>query len=297
MKRLQGILIVLAIAMVLAACPPDPSSGSSPETLSLSGSVYIREINLDPSDSANLAPYKDAEKSLRLIIFDGGLGGSGKIENGRFSYSTGKPDDDVLFPVGDVGLAGIDMGGIYTDVSIQPEDANVAILNFEIMGNPDYILLTRESIAPDISGIFSPIPNITINIGFVSYIYADKNINIDAKGSPHSSTIADILSEIDMDIIIDDAMNLPFDIMDIPVELITQDIRLALKKGWNRINNKVAITMLFDSLDLSSLLGVGEGNLDIQVSKATGNVSISLGDPSDYKWVLNPNEDVFLPTD
>jgi hypothetical protein len=283
------ILSILIIAVVLAACSgdsaptppvePGPYFGSK---LSLSGDVYTRNINFDignfdpenidfmslfnlftnPSD---LITYPEADKNLDLTVFDGDLGGSGKIKDGKFSYSVGEPPADALQLVKADNFSDISI--IYKNVSITPQDAN-AIFLYLTTNDPDFPLLTREN------AVAESVPPISLKITAetTSYVYVDKNITISAQGSNVKTT---------MPIPINDET-----FMGIPVNLTTHDINLSLKTGWNAIHS------IFTVIITPTLTPTSSPPFTIE---ANGDVNFSVGIPSSHKWVLNSDYNEFLP--
>jgi hypothetical protein len=272
------ILTILIIAAFLVACSgepdtrePGPYFGSN---LSLSGDLHTREINFDfenidvmsllnllanPSD---LITYPEADKNLDLGISDGSIGGSGKVKNGKFSYSVGKPSASALQPIEANDIP--EISAIYKNVTITPQDANAAFLYLST-NSPDYPLLTRENTVPE-SELSSMSFKITAET--TSYVYVDKNITITAEGSTYTDTIT----------------NLPIaNNMDIPVKLTTHDINLSLKPGWNAIHSIFAVTIKTLTIIPSFTF------------EADGDVSFSVGIPSSHKWVLNSYNNDFIP--
>jgi len=286
------IMAMVTIVMVLAACSDGSDSEKGTETLTLSGQVYEREVNeglrgvmgllasgdlntLDPVAIAglmgvlagNLISYDPINGNM--AISDGGImGGTGKIENGKLSYSITKPADAMFVSAADLlgeitqmlggfladeslSEAGLPaLSGLYANARISPANTQVALLNLEIKNSDDYILIDRELITNTFSLTSM---SMTITVEGVGYVYVDKKATITATGTS--------------------IPNLP--IMGIPVNLTLPNIKLNLKKGWNALGVKVTITA-----GMSSSLNI------------SGKVDYSCRQPSEapasLNWVANP---------
>jgi len=216
MKRALAVFITI---IVLAACPSGPPPDEN-ETLHLSGQVYTRNIDIDsiiggePDILAIMAlltsfGYTGFNGNSTLNVSDN-FGGSGKIENGILSFSTGKPDDAALSQINADALDFI--SDFYTIDNFTPNDAKAAFLTLNITDSPDYNLITREKI--DVSLL-----NLKTNVEAVVYVYVDKDVIITAQGLPYTDNI-----------------------MNIPVILTTPNINLKLIKGWNAVYSKLTVT-------------------------------------------------------
>jgi hypothetical protein len=281
MSRLGlNIFVALVATMVLAACPAEPDPTPSPppppkpgpylgDTLKLSGQMHTRnfdpaELDSDTFDNPlvlamvfmKFFTYTEAGKDMALQVFDGGMGGSGKIQNGQLSYSIGKPADQYLQPVDElfssIGLLPVDIP--LPNIEINAKDAQAALLLLLIADNPDYSLITREKAAFDIF-------NFRLVMETVSYVYVDKNVTITAEEFTYTDN----------------------DIMDFPVGLTVKNINLELRKGWNAVKSDFTATFKPLSLDFSKF-------------EINGDLSISSDNPSSLYWVLSSGNDELLPT-
>ena len=254
-------LLALIIAVVLAACS-DGSDSENRGILTLSGQVNKRKIQ------GISVSYSKINKSMD--VSDGGMGGSGKIKNGKLSYSIKKPADAMLDSAAEqIGrltqlsggeltpllglLSGIDLSdisGIYTKVNVSPDDTQAALLNLEIRNNVEYGFIDRERIE------FS---SLKITINGVSYVYVDKKSTITATGNSITVPI-DFVSPL---------TGAP---VTIPIDLTFSDIKLNLEKGWNA-------------------LGIN-GTVTVGLTGGQGKIGLSCQDPSkvssSLKWVANP---------
>lgn len=230
--------IAAAFALILIACPAGTGGGEYNglgKKLNISGRVYTRDIDTI-NYGVNYAEYKD-----NLSVSDGGIGGTGKIEKGRLSYSIGEP---ALIEV-DEGLAMLQK--MYDGVKFNPADARASVVNLTITDNPDYILLSREKI---------DIKQLSLDCEFVSFAYVDRDVTVTADGD-----------------------SFRFDGFDIPMEITTEIINLKLKKGWNAVCGRITGEPKF-----SLVTGV----------ELSGNLSISVGDPSSLKWTLSSSQELLF---
>jgi hypothetical protein len=281
MKR---ILLSLIIVVILAACSPDPDPPPAPPppvepnpyfgySLSLSGNVYTRVINFDFEnfDPDNIDPltifslitnplepvsYAPANNTPQLTISDNGLGGSGEIKDGRFGYSIEELDEDYLIPINEV---------LSTLLSVDELPAEVDLSSIQISSTTAQAAFLTLLIAGDSEylsmnreKIRFDLPSFQTSAETVSYLYVDENVTITAPSFPYSDTIQGI-----------------------PVSLTTT-INLSLQEGWNAIHNKLTVT-----LDITRMEPLEFG--------ASGNLDIKVGNPSSLYWVLNSENDEFLP--
>nr|AGS52342.1 hypothetical protein [uncultured bacterium contig00063] len=312
------ILATLAIALVLAACPNGTDSGSG-GTLKLSGQVYERGV-----DTENLGLYLlvgeesiikyDNYSGSDASVFDENSGGSGSIKDGRLDFSIGKPDDALLSPVAElndllldeIGIAGKD--GIYAEIDVNHKGANFTALSLVASGDPEYAPLTRENLAifitnREFASLFPILPSaMSLNIvtDTVSYMYVDSDVTITAKGAASTYSIEEIeeLAEISINELLAET---PVNVTAEDINLVTHNIDLKLKKGWNAVRGKLTIIIdLKINLDLASLGSADAGTilgmltenpelLDIAISEINGDMSISASDvnPSTHYWVIN----------
>ena len=276
-------LLALIIVMVLAACPVDPASEKGTETLTISGQVNERKPNealmglLDLEDTENLDIFSlmgvlsDELISYipingNMTVSDGGMGGTGQIENGRLSYSIQKPADEAFVSVTEyIGVLTQMLGEYLSDeilaelgipalselyaniknIKISPADTRAAPLIL-LINNDAYSFIDRELIKNTFS-----IGNLTITVEGVGYVYVDKKATITAKGASIT------------------------ELPELPVNLTLPNISLNLKKGWNALGVKVTVTAkMIPSLSIS------------------GKVEYSCRQPSkvsdSLKWVANP---------
>jgi hypothetical protein len=201
----KGVYVFAALVMVmLAACPTEPeSTPKGPqfgEKLTLSGEVRTLDISIP---YITYSPFKE-----KWNISDSGMGGSGKINKGKLSYSIGKPKPSSLIPIATLPT---------NNVVIQPPTANIALLSLTI-DNADFPSLTRELIT-------SNIMSRTLTAETVSYIYVDTKVTITADNFSY----ADVISNI-------------------PIKLTSPTTTLELKKGWNAVNATLEALLTVKSL-------------------------------------------------
>jgi hypothetical protein len=190
---LCGIALVFALVLESCSAPASDEYKGLGESLNLSGQAYTRDFS-SANYSINYAEYANS-----LNVSDGGIGGTGKIENGKLSYSIKKPK---LSPVaGSLTM----LQGMYADLKFSPEDAQAALLNLTVTGG-GYSLLSRETISVTI-------PSLVYET--VYYVYVDKDTVVTAEAGSFIST----------DFII-------------PISITTQKINIKLKKGWNALHGK-----------------------------------------------------------
>lgn len=190
----------LAFALILAACPAGPAPEKYKglgEKLNLSGKVYERNRTLVSIDYTGY--------NGDLAISDGGIGGTGKIENGWLSYSI--TEQPALSPAAN-GLEMLEE--IYTNIGFSPNDAQAAVLNLQITDHPDYSLLSREIIEIEYA---SPV---RLNGEFVYYVYVDRDVTVTA-----------------------DSGDFSFDGFGFPIDITAKSINFTLKKGWNPLRGKI----------------------------------------------------------
>ena len=256
-KNRWKIAAVLTAVLILAACPTD----SSPEqykglgkTLKLSGQVYTQEFG--QTGITIKSNYNKFNGDLDLS--DNDLGGSGKIKNGQLGYSVGTP---VLSPVG-TGLALLN--DMYADISFSTLDLNAAILTLTINDSEDYKMQLREKLGnPKIISL-SPLA-LTFTFEIVNYVYVDKDVTVSANGD-----------------------TFVFDDFFIPVTLTTGNIKLKLKKGWNPLHSTIIASsnLPFSPEDLLSPDITNLDLTDLADLEPTGNLVMSLKDPSSLCWTL-----------
>jgi len=204
-------------------------SGGLGESLSLSGSVYTQEINVDAIMSGGsmyeYKPYKGSNKT-----FTSNVGGNGSINNGKMSFSVGAPNASLLEPVrveADTGYGGTD---IYSNMKVSPSDTRGVGLDFE------GLFLMKENLNMKMNTNNPTVASITMEM--VVYIYVDRECAITAKGGTATENGAKVTAS---------------------------DLNIKLKKGWNAVNAKVngSLTNLSFSMntgDLSSCKWVFDGD-------------------------------------
>ena len=304
-------IVTAAIVMVLTACSDDSDSeNKGTETLTLSGQVHEREINeglrgamgllisgdLDPTAMAGLTGLLSGELitynaiSGNMDISDGGMGGSGKIENGNLSYSIKqKPADDKFVSAADRidalmsgflsadGLPG--MSGIYTDLTISPDSTQAAPLVLEI-NNDSYSRLIDRELIQNTFGLQTM--SLTISVEGVNYVYVDRNATVTATGTGTPIEIS--ISDLPIMGIPELMPELPItELPDIPVKLTLSDINLNLKKGWNVLGAKVTVTVIV-SVTLIGSPEVTIGGINTKVDYSCQEPSKV---PASFKWVAN----------
>jgi hypothetical protein len=233
MRKSLSIIAALAI-LTLAACPTEPKSKPKGphfgEMLTISEQVYTRDFD---TASSGIIKYTKFDKNIKLSISDNNWGGSGKIENGKISYSIEKPPSVVLAPVETVFS---DMSGAYSDVNVVPKSTKAASLNLEILNHPLYRLLTRDEMGVEI--IIMP-PAIKISGEMESFMYVDNDVTITAQGSTSTE-----------------------DIMGFPVNFTSRNLNLNLKKGWNTIRIKFTAT-------INPMTEVAAGNMEVSLGDSS----------------------------
>ena len=269
-----GILAVLAIALVLGACPTDTPSKAANDTskLRLSGQVFIQDTDLAYTGSPSLLS-RPKEFKNDLKIFDGGLGGTGQIKKGQLSYSI-----NVVPP-----LSPINEGGGLDDLKdmapglnlkFSPEDVNAAAVVLEVTDSNEYRSLLKGLLGLNLRpNIQSGEIEILLTIETVTYMYVDKNLNITANPYSYDYTNPE----------------LPF-----PITLTTEKINLNLKKGWNSLYSEITAKS-----NIPPELLIPNPNSpepDLSALKPTGNLKMSAGDPDNLNWTLVPqSSDIVEP--
>jgi len=136
-------------------------SGSLGNNLTLSGQVYTQELDFETM-KIKYVPYTGPN-----IPFTSNTDGTGSINGGKMSFSTGVPDASILEPFGDIDD---DESDIYPDAAVQPSDTRGINLEFDIG-------LNKQSTNMDVST-----GSMTIEVEGVSYIYVDRDCTITAAG-------------------------------------------------------------------------------------------------------------------
>ena len=135
--------------------------GSLGNNLTLSGQVYIQEINYNTMNY-KYTPYTGPNKT-----FTSEVGGTGSITGGKMSFSTGVPSDDILEPF---KLNNDDEFDAYSDARVVPNDTRGADLDFEgISLEKTYINIID-------------IETYSMTSEMVYYTYVDKDCTITATG-------------------------------------------------------------------------------------------------------------------
>jgi hypothetical protein len=251
-----GIFAVLALTMVLGACPVDPGKSPDRSTLKLSGQTYIQ--NTDPA--ALLTNSENEKFDGNLKISDGEQGGTGQIKNGLLTYSIGIPRDLSSISEGE----GLDyLKGMYSSLKFSTEDVNVAVVTLGITDSEEYSGLLKYFLKTNFN--LSKL-TIEINIKMVNYVYVDKDLSITA-----------------------DADTFVYPYSGIPITLTTDKINLPLKKGWNSLYSEITA----QSSIPPELIGPSDPDSsepDLSALNPKGNLKMSVGDPSDIYWTLMPSD-------
>jgi len=180
--------------------PSGPSGGSGfiGATLNItSEQVYVMDI----SQSGTLT-YKTYTDSINTFVSD--VGGSGKISNGKLTFSIGVPDFDSQedFDISDLGnIYGESTSmNVYTDITMAPNDTRIASLSFS---------------NPSLNKMNMSMSETSMSWEMVMYWYADKACTIKATGGTVTEDTATTTFE---------------------------NINLSLGAGWNYVNIKVSGT-------------------------------------------------------
>ena len=259
---------IAAIIMILAACPDDSGDGII-STLNLSGRVHTRDFNSESIFilGGSFNPYIGTNDNG--TISDEGMGGKGHISNGQLSYSIGKPADAFFGPL-DLDSADLALlDGFYSNITISRNDAQAAFLNLTATSNGTDYILTRENITVALA--MGTTTTATITLEMANYIYIDNNTTITAQGSLTPYPLADL----PIGDILDD---LPFDITADKIDIITNNINLKLRQGWNVTHSTLIITV---GLQLAL------GDPGFTVTGISGKIGTTLGNPPSLKWTRN----------
>jgi hypothetical protein len=261
-----GITAVLIFALVLGACPVDSKTSSDNSSLRLSGQVYIQ--NTEPF--ALLLNSANEEFKGNLNISDGGLGGSGKIKNGKLNYSIGIPKQ--LEPIGERLNY---LKNMYSDLEFSSDDVNAAVVALEIIDNDEYSGLLKNSLNVNFNSNNPLNMNIIITIKMVNYIYVDNNLII--KADKHTF----------------DNNDFGFPDLGFPISLTTEEINLSLKKGWNALYSEITAQSNIppELLVPSEPSDPDSPGPDLSALRPTGNLKMSVGDPGNLNWTLMPSQD------
>jgi hypothetical protein len=161
--------IAFAFALILESCPasaPDEFK-SLGESLSLSGQMYVRDI-----DASHSIAYNEYKSDLE--VSDSGIGGAGEIKKGKLQYSS--IEKPKLSPVAD-SLAMLEE--VYKGITFSPEDTQAALLNLTIPGSAEYSFLFRETIKVNL-------PSFTYET--VYYVYVDRDAVVTAEAGSFTPT-------------------------------------------------------------------------------------------------------------
>jgi len=280
-----GILAVFTFSLILAACPTDTSSKipsvNGTSKLSLSGQVYNYEQNTDQDTDQDTDPGAGLLTSLLigpqefkgdLDISDGGLGGNGKIEKGKLSYTIVAVGPQSLLPI-DEGLAYLK--NYYSSLNFSPRDANAAPVTLQITDDEEYSGLMKGLLNIDMD--FTKM-TIKITMKVVNYVYVDKDLTITAGKKTF--------------------INSDFGLEDLgfPITLTSEKINLHLKKGWNSLYEEITAQSNIPP-DLLALLPslVNSPNpdlsgLNLSKLRPTGTLKMSVSDPGNLNWTLIPSQ-------
>ncbi|MDR0472438.1 MAG: hypothetical protein LBH43_02035 [Treponema sp.] len=265
--KLFGIIAIAAvIGFSMAACDDNSSNSvggptNLGDTPTLSGKVYVEKW-VEDNDDWSFDGYEDyAGDALEVSVsgwggsFSGGGGGMGPggdsrgpglnekgiIENGQFSFTLGTPKSKYLDSADDMKK---ELFYYYENVNISPSSAKFFIINSLKIDSSGYYRLSRENTKVNYSGT-----SMSGTKEGVSYVYADKDCTISGKGFTDSWEYED-----DEDGVI------------YTNTLISKNLNLALKAGWNAVYHK------WTEVDTPT--------------KYTETITISLGNLSSLKWVL-----------
>jgi len=198
--KILGIIALIAIiGLSMAACPEDDGGGGPTafgDKLEIKGEqVYTREGDFPTYE------YKKFEGNLSLTNT---LGGSGKIEGGKLTYTIEVPSSlsAITFFTDDLVN-----NMSFTDVKISDESVKAALFQFIDTANGSaYPGVHKWEMSGKLSGDI-----LNAEAGSVVFMYVDKDVTITAKG--RTST-------------------------EYGETYTLKDLNLSLKKGWNAILNK-----------------------------------------------------------
>jgi len=168
------------------------------------------------------------------VYTEGETGGKGAITKGKLNFTIGTPAK--LQPL--FANEGEEMNNMYSNLKLNPGGANSAPLNLWAISqesNNNYVLRKKNTTTNTILQT-----TITEN---VEYLYVDRDVTITAKGKEFT---------------------------DKDISVITSDLNLKLRKGWNAIYR----------IDTTTII----------LGKSLSTINISLGNP-ELKWVLELDED------
>jgi hypothetical protein len=237
-----GIIAMAAIiSFTMTACGDDGDSGGPGhlgDTLELSGQVYL--IDWIYFAFGMYTPIIQEYTGSDLTINDRGLGGSGEIKNGNLSYSIGTP---AYLNTSGLRFLFQELEGIYDD--IQASTTNVK--SYVLGGEGSFI--SKFDIKSNWHN-----NSMSETAEWVFYVYVEDDVTISGKGKTETGT--------------DNWYGYTYN-------MISKNISLALKTGWNAVYLKRETS------------GTFTGTFNNPTSVAfTDIITVSLGDPS-LKWVLH----------
>jgi hypothetical protein len=232
--RLVAITLSAIVAFATIGCPTDGGDdGFLGEELNLEGQVYLLKMN------TYSVSYQDFTDTVEINREESG-GGSGKITNGKLSYTIGTPAAKYLQTLSSGSVDG--MGGdLWDNIAISKTNVKGYVLSLIAGDDPqEYYELSRASLTTDI--------NISAGTGSiitesVSYVYVNNDVTLSGKGKK---------GVLEM------------------VPYKTEDLDLSLKTGWNALYTKIestisvqgntmTITQSLDNPDDLKWLIAGEG--------------------------------------
>jgi len=182
-------------------------------------------------------------------IDDSGLyGGTGTLTNGKFSLTLGTPSASYLYTFDADDL------DVWTNVTLSnPQVKTAAISDIETKGtNTNYAYLYRGNETASLSGT-----TYKYNGDDVMYVYVDSDVTISGKGRTETDEGTED--------------GIPY-----KETMTTKDFNLKFQKGWNAVRMNESGTASYTG-SITNPTGV----------TYTITMSISLGDPSSCKWILN----------
>jgi len=241
------IALVVVVGFSMTACPAEDNDGGGNAgigtKLELSGQVYTRTFN-PINFTVTFSKYEG-----NLMISDNN-GGNATITNGELSYTIETPNDlylDTWNNLQDSFFYG------YDNVTASDSSAKGFVLQF-YNHDDTYYSLSKENTDTKIGNTSGSQTSES-----VSYVYVDKDVTITGKGKSQTGSMDE-----------DNPNSGTYTSK-------TNNFSLALKKGWNAVYTKSAVSFSYPPGNPSAL------------TSATSTSTISLNNPA-LKWVLETDD-------
>lgn len=263
--KLLGIIALVAIiGFSFTACDDGSGGGGDSggpaflgETLNLSGQVYLTKWN----ETANGGSLSYQAFNGNVDEFEDYYGGTGKITNGKFSYSTGTPKSSSLETI-DIED---EFGWGYDNFTTSRQTVKGTVIWGFYTDDPAYSYLiksngTETATNNSYSGTYES----------VIFVYVENDVTLSGKGKTEQWK-----SDDDPDF--DPDYDTPY-----TETYTTSNFNFTLKTGWNAVHYKRNYS--------ESVQGSWENPTRYT---STGSETMSLKNPS-LRWVLSVDED-YLP--